>query len=285
MRSEALLQWQGTLVLLRKEVIRFRKVSVQTVLAPVLSAVLFLIVFQHVLAGRMNLPGEMSYAAFLVPGLAMMALQQNAFANSSSSLTQSKVTGNLVFLLLTPLPAWSWFVGYVGGGVVRGLVVGLAVWLSTLPFVWTWPVHPGYALAMLLIAAVLMSALGLLAGLWADKWDQLSLFQSFLINPLSFLAGVFYSVQSLQEPWKQLAWIDQLLLWGMIRPASTSCLTSSRTDARNSPSVLGIFTGGKLKVFTRPAQASVSDSPATLEHHTTDQADGDAKTDRNREIQ
>ncbi|NCW33945.1 MAG: metal-dependent hydrolase [Betaproteobacteria bacterium] len=187
------------------QVIRFRKVSVQTVLAPVLSAVLFLIVFQHVLAGRMNLPGEMSYAAFLVPGLAMMALQQNAFANSSSSLTQSKVTGNLVFLLLTPLPAWSWFVGYVGGGVVRGLVVGLAVWLSTLPFVWTWPVHPGYALAMLLIAAVLMSALGLLAGLWADKWDQLSLFQSFLINPLSFLAGVFYSVQSLQEPWKQLA--------------------------------------------------------------------------------
>ncbi|NDA05884.1 MAG: hypothetical protein EBZ08_11900 [Betaproteobacteria bacterium] len=84
-------------------------------------------------------------------------------------------------------------------------MVGLAVWLSTLPFVWTWPVHPGYALAMLLIAAVLMSALGLLAGLWADKWDQLSLFQSFLINPLSFLAGVFYSVQSLQEPWKQLA--------------------------------------------------------------------------------
>ncbi|NDH44647.1 MAG: hypothetical protein EBX62_12660, partial [Betaproteobacteria bacterium] len=135
-----------------------------------------------------------------------------ALGNDSSSLdflpdklTQSKVTGNLVFLLLTPLPAWSWFVGYVGGGVVRGLVVGLAVWLSTLPFVWTWPVHPGYALAMLLIAAVLMSALGLLAGLWADKWDQLSLFQSFLINPLSFLAGVFYSVQSLQEPWKQLA--------------------------------------------------------------------------------
>ncbi|NCW26025.1 MAG: metal-dependent hydrolase, partial [Betaproteobacteria bacterium] len=86
-----------------------------------------------------------------------------------------------------------------------GLVVGIAVWLSTLPFVWTWPLYPGYALAMLLIAAVLMSALGLLAGLWADKWDQLSLFQSFLINPLSFLAGVFYSVQSLEEPWKSLA--------------------------------------------------------------------------------
>jgi ABC-2 type transport system permease protein len=110
--------------------------------------------------------GAISYAAFLVPGLAMMALQQNAFANSSSSLTQSKVTGNLVFLLLTPLPAWSWFLGYVGGGVVRGLVVGIVVWLSTLPLVWTWPLHPGYALAMLLIAALLMSALGLLAGLW-----------------------------------------------------------------------------------------------------------------------
>jgi ABC-2 type transport system permease protein len=203
--SERVLQWRGTLVLLRKEIIRFRKVSVQTVLAPVVSAVLFLIVFQHVLAGRIELPGGISYAAFLVPGLAMMALQQNAFANSSSSLTQSKVTGNLVFLLLTPLPAWSWFLGYVGGGVVRGLVVGIVVWLSTLPLVWTWPLHPGYALAMLLIAALLMSALGLLAGLWADKWDQLSLFQSFLINPLTFLAGVFYSVQSLQEPWKSLA--------------------------------------------------------------------------------
>jgi len=177
--SERVLQWRGTLVLLRKEIIRFRKVSVQTVLAPVVSAVLFLIVFQHVLAGRIELPGGISYAAFLVPGLAMMALQQNAFANSSSSLTQSKVTGNLVFLLLTPLPAWSWFLGYVGGGVVRGLVVGIVVWLSTLPLVWTWPLHPGYALAMLLIAALLMSALGLLAGLWADKWDQLSLFQSF----------------------------------------------------------------------------------------------------------
>jgi len=203
--TEYVLRWRGTYFLLRKEIIRFRKVSVQTVLAPVLSAVLFLIVFQHVLAGRIDLPGGMSYAAFLVPGLAMMALQQNAFANSSSSLTQSKVTGNLVFLLLTPLPAWSWFVGYVGGGVVRGLVVGVAVWLSTLPLVWTWPAYPIHALAMLLIAAVLMSALGLLAGLWADKWDQLSLFQSFLINPLTFLAGVFYSVQSLAEPWKSLA--------------------------------------------------------------------------------
>ena len=203
--SERVLQWRGTFFLLRKEIIRFRKVSVQTVLAPVLSAVLFLIVFQHVLAGRIDLPGGMTYAAFLVPGLAMMALQQNAFANSSSSLTQSKVTGNLVFLLLTPLPAWSWFLGYVGGGVIRGIVVGVAVWLSTLPLVWTWPVYPLYALAMLVIAAVLMSALGLLAGLWADKWDQLSLFQSFLINPLTFLAGVFYSVQSLFEPWKSLA--------------------------------------------------------------------------------
>lgn len=197
--------WRGALALLHKEVKRFRKVSVQTVLAPVISAVLFLVVFQQVLRGRIDLPGGISYAAFLVPGLAMMSLQQNAFANSSSSITQSKVTGNLVFLLLSPLPAWGWFLGYVGGGCVRGLVVGLCVWLSTLPFVLTFPVHPGFTLLILMVSAWLMSALGLIAGLWAEKWDQLSVFQSFIINPLTFLAGVFFSVDALAEPWRTLA--------------------------------------------------------------------------------
>lgn len=204
-RSFGSVAWWGAYALLHKEVKRFRKVSVQTVLAPVISAVLFLVVFQQVLSGRIDLPGGISYAAFLVPGLAMMSLQQNAFANSSSSLTQSKVSGNLVFLLLSPLPAWGWFLGYVGGGLVRGVVVGLSVWISTLPFVLTIPEHPLFTLAILAVSAWLMSALGLIAGLWAEKWDQLSVFQSFIINPFTFLAGVFFSVESLSEPWRTLA--------------------------------------------------------------------------------
>lgn len=202
------LAWRGAFALLHKEVRRFRKVSVQTVLAPVISAVLFLVVFQQVLSGRLDLPGGISYAAFLVPGLAMMSLQQNAFANASSSLTQSKVTGNLVFLLLSPLPAWGWFLGYVGGGFVRGLVVGVCVWLSTLPFVITVPVHPAFTLLILAVSAWLMSSLGVIAGLWAEKWDQLSVFQSFIINPFTFLAGVFFSVDSLPDPWRSLAHLN-----------------------------------------------------------------------------
>ena len=121
--------WQ---TLLYKEVLRFWKVAFQTVAGPVLTAMLYLLIFGHALESHVKVYDQVSYTAFLVPGLAMMSVLQNAFANSSSSLIMSKVMGNLVFLLLTPLSYWNWFVAYVGASVIRGLVVGLGVFAVSL---------------------------------------------------------------------------------------------------------------------------------------------------------
>ncbi len=194
----------GLRTLLRKEILRFWKVAFQTIAAPVLTAVLYLLIFGHVLEGRLEVHG-LAYGTFLLPGLVMMSVLQNAFANSSSSLIQSKVTGNLVFLLLTPLDARAWFIAYVGAAVVRGLAVGLGVGLVALWFV-PWqglqPASLPWALAFGLLGAALMGALGLIAGLWADKFDQLAAFQNFLVMPMTMLAGVFYSVDGLPPFWK-----------------------------------------------------------------------------------
>jgi len=187
----------GTRTLLYKEVLRFWKVSFQTVAAPVLTAMLYLLIFGHVLEGRVKVFGTVGYTSFLIPGLVMMSVLQNAFANSSSSLIQSKITGNLVFLLVTPLSHWAWFVAYVGASVVRGAAVGAGVLLVT---VWFAPLHVDNVLwiAFFTIAgAALMGALGLVAGLWAEKFDQIAAFQNFIIMPMTFLSGVFYEVSHL----------------------------------------------------------------------------------------
>jgi len=192
----------GTRTLLYKEVLRFWKVSFQTVAAPVLTAILYLLIFGHVLEGRVTVFGTLGYTSFLIPGLVMMSVLQNAFANSSSSLIQSKITGNLVFLLVTPLSHWAWFLAYVGASVVRGVVVGSGVLLVT---VWFAPLHlaaPGWVVFFTVAGATLMGALGLVAGLWAEKFDQIAAFQNFIIMPMTFLSGVFYSVQSLPPFWQ-----------------------------------------------------------------------------------
>jgi ABC-2 type transport system permease protein len=191
----------GAGTLFRKEVLRFWKVGFQTVAAPVLTAVLYLLIFGHVLEGRAEVFPGVGYTSFLVPGLVMMSVLQNAFANSSSSLVQSKITGNLVFLLVTPLSHWAWFLAYVGASVVRGLAVGLGVLAVTL---WFAPLHasePWWIVIFAVLGAGMMGALGLIAGLWADKFDQMAAFQNFIIMPLTFLSGVFYSVHSLPGPW------------------------------------------------------------------------------------
>ena len=191
----------GARTLLYKEVLRFWKVSFQTVAAPVLTAILYLLIFGHVLEGRVTVFGSVGYTSFLIPGLVMMSVLQNAFANSSSSLIQSKITGNLVFLLVTPLSHWAWFVAYVGASVVRGVVVGAGVMLVT---VWFAPLHlagPGWVILFTVAGATLMGALGLVAGLWAEKFDQIAAFQNFIIMPMTFLSGVFYSVHSLPPFW------------------------------------------------------------------------------------
>lgn len=194
----------GVLALLKKEIRRFTKVFIQTILAPTVSSLLFLVIFAFLLEGRLEpLPG-VSYSAFLVPGLVMMTLQQNAFANTSSSLTQSKIIGTLIFLMLSPMRPWEWLAGYLGGAVARGLLCGLSVWLASLPFIDVPIAHPFWLLGFGLIACLFMGSLGIIAALYAEKWDHVAAFQNFLINPLTFLAGVFYSTHLLPPVWQTL---------------------------------------------------------------------------------
>ena len=190
------------ITLFGKELLRFWKVFVQTVAAPVLTALLYLVVFAHALEGRVRIYEGVSYAQFLVPGLVMMSVLQNAFANSSSSLIQSKMTGNIVFILLPPISQGEFFGAYVGAAVVRGLVVGAGVALAALAFVPLGLQAPLWALAFAVLGAALLGALGLVAGIVSEKIDQLAAFQNFFIMPLTFLSGVFYSVHSLPPLWR-----------------------------------------------------------------------------------
>jgi ABC-2 type transport system permease protein len=188
-----------------KEVLRFWKVSVQTVAAPVLTALLYLVIFGHALEGRLAAFSGIDYASFLVPGLVMMSVLQNAFANSSSSLMQSKITGNVVFVLLPPISYLEFFAAYVLAAIVRGLVVGAGVMLVTVWFVDLRLEAPLWTLVFGLASAALAGALGLIAGIFSEKVDQLAAFQNFVILPLTMLAGVFYSVHALPAPWQQLS--------------------------------------------------------------------------------
>ncbi|MDO8451049.1 MAG: ABC transporter permease [Rhodoferax sp.] len=197
--------WQ---TLLYKEVLRFWKVAFQTVAGPVLTAMLYLLIFGHALEAHVKVYDKVSYTAFLVPGLAMMSLLQNAFANSSSSLIMSKVMGNLVFLMLTPLSYMNWFVAYVGAAVIRGLVVGLGVFAVSALFTDVSFAAPLWIAAFAVMGAALMGTLGLIAGLWAEKFDQLAAFQNFVVMPMTFLSGVFYSIHSLPAFWQNVSHLN-----------------------------------------------------------------------------
>jgi ABC-2 type transport system permease protein len=191
----------GFLTLFYKELLRFWKVFIQTVAAPVLTALLYLVVFAQALEGRMRVYDSVPYTEFLVPGLVMMSVLQNAFANSSSSLIQSKITGNIVFILLAPLSHLELFGAYVAASIVRGLVVGAGVALVAAWFVPVKLVAPLWTVVFAVLGAGLLGALGLLAGILSEKIDQLAAFQNFVIMPLTFLSGVFYSVHSLPPAW------------------------------------------------------------------------------------
>jgi ABC-2 type transport system permease protein len=191
----------GFYTLLRKEVWRFGKVIVQTVLTPVVTALLYLLIFRHLLEGRLEIYPGLSYGAFLVPGLVMMSMIQNAFANTSSSVIQSKMTGNLVFVLLAPLSATELFGAFVLAAVLRGVLVGIGVVAVAAPLAGVAIVHPVWMVTFGLIGCCVLGALGLIVGVWAEKFEQLAAFQNFIILPLSFLSGVFYSIQTLPAPW------------------------------------------------------------------------------------
>ncbi len=195
----------GWRTLLYKEVLRFWSVGFQTVAAPVLTAMLYMLIFGHVLDSGVKVYGTVSYTAFLVPGLVMMSVLQNAFANSSSSLIQSKIMGNLVFVLLTPLGHWSWFFAYVGSSIARGLVVGAGVMAVTYWFGQPGIVAPLWIAVFAFLGAGMLGAMGLVAGLWAEKFDQMAAFQNFVIMPMTFLSGVFYSIHSLPSFWQHVS--------------------------------------------------------------------------------
>ena len=198
----------GFPTLLYKELVRFWKVGVQTVAAPVLTALLYLLVFAHALEGRMQVYDGVGYSAFLVPGLVMMSVLQNSFANSSSSLIQSKITGNLIFVLLTPISHVEFFCAYVLAAIARGLTVGLSVLAVTAWFVKLPLASPLWIVAFALAGSAILGALGLVAGIWADKFDQIAAFQNFIILPLTFLSGVFYSIHSLPPFWQGLSHLN-----------------------------------------------------------------------------
>lgn len=197
--------WRGFFTLFKKEVFRFLKVAVQTLMTPVVTALLYLLIFTHVLAQHVEIYPGVSYTVFLVPGLVMMTVIQNAFANSSSSLIQSKMTGNLVFLLLAPISGAEFYLAFVAAAVVRGLMVGTGVYLVATLLVDV-PIHSlGMLLAFAVLGSALLGALGVVAGLWADKFEQLAAFQNFVILPLSFLSGVFYSIHALSDFWREIS--------------------------------------------------------------------------------
>jgi ABC-2 type transport system permease protein len=199
------MNFTGFYTLFKKEILRFWKVGFQTLSAPILTALLYQLIFSHVMDGRPNILPGVSYTAFLIPGLAMMSMLQNAFANASSSLIQSRITGNLIFILLPPISTPAFFCAYVGAAIVRGLVVGLGVIAVTAWFGLPMPHHVGWILLFAFLGCAIMGMFGLLAGIVAEKFDQLAAFQNFLIMPLTFLSGVFYSINTLPPFWRALS--------------------------------------------------------------------------------
>ena len=198
-------QWRGTYTLFKKEILRFWRVAFQTVASPVLTALLYLLIFSHVLEGHVQVFAGVPYTAFLIPGLIMMSLLQNAFANSSSSLVQSKVMGNIIFVLLTPLTYLQFFMAFLAAAIVRGLMVGLAIYFVAIWFVDIPLVHPLWIFTFAFLGSALLGTFGIIAGIWADKFDQMAAFQNFVIMPLTFLSGVFYSIHSLPPFWQTVS--------------------------------------------------------------------------------
>ena len=193
------------ITLFYKEILRLRKVAFQTLLAPILTTLLYLLIFSQVLGKHVQVYPGVGYTAFLIPGLIMMSVLQNAFANSSSSLIQSKITGNLVFVLLAPISYGEFFAAYILASVVRGLVVGAGVYLVALWFAQPAMHNPLWIMLFAMLGSALMGSLGMVAGIWAEKFDQLAGFQNFIIMPLTFLSGVFYSIHSLPSFWRDLS--------------------------------------------------------------------------------
>jgi len=193
--------WLGLRTLLLKEIRRFLRVPGQTVLSPLISTALYFVVFGVSLGGRMEEVTGHAYLPFIVPGLIFLGLANNAFLNSSSSLFIMKIQGTVVDLLAAPLGPMEILLGFVGGAMVRGLIVGLLTWAVALTFTGLQLAHPAATFAFLMGTAYVFSVLGLIAAVWAEKFEQINFFPTFVMLPLTFLGGVFYSIRQLPEPW------------------------------------------------------------------------------------
>ncbi|WP_372800322.1 ABC transporter permease [Paracoccus seriniphilus] len=197
--------WLGLYTLARREVMRFMAVWQQTIFAPLMTAALFVLVFALALGqGRGQIMG-LPYLQFLGPGILMMTVIQNSFANTSSSITSAKVQGNIVDTLMPPLSAGELLTGYLAGSVVRASLVATVIGTGMVIVTGAGIAHPLWAIAFVLLAALLLGGLGILAGILVQKFDQMAAITNFLITPLSFLSGTFYSVDALPEPFRTLS--------------------------------------------------------------------------------
>ena len=200
--------WAGCWALFHKEVKRFMSVATQTIFAPVISTLLYLLIFGKVISPDVHTFEGVGYSAFLIPGLVMMAILQNAFANSSSSLIQAKMHGNFTFVMLSPLSPAEIYLAFTTAAVVRGLVVGVAVLLvGIIGYHLPWE-HPLWMLLFATLSAAVLGSMGLLAGIVSTKYDHLAAFQNFIIMPLTFLSGVFYSIHDLPLFWQTFSHLN-----------------------------------------------------------------------------
>ena len=195
----------GFYTLFHKELLRFWKVGLQSIFAPMIATLIYLFIFSHVLEERAQAYPGVTYPVFLIPGLLMMAMLQNSFANSSSSLIQSKISGSIVFVLLSPLSYMEVFVAYVLASIVRVVLVGAGIYLVILIF-FDMPLQSfSWVFIFALIGNGFLGVLGVIAAIWAEKFDQLAAFQNFVILPLTFLSGVFYTIHSLPPFWESIS--------------------------------------------------------------------------------
>lgn len=197
--------------LFRKEIKRFGKVWLQTVLAPLVTTSLYFLVFGLALGSRLREVDGVPYVAFVVPGLMMLAMINAAFLNTSSSLFQSKVNGTIVDLLVAPIGPGEILLAYVAAGMVRSLLVGLLVYGVAAAFLGPPMAHPGWAVFFAATVAATFALLGLVVAVWAEKFDHLSIFPNLVLTPLTFLGGVFYSVDMLPEPWGTVSRLNPIL--------------------------------------------------------------------------
>ncbi len=203
-----MINWRGTQTLFAKEVWRFIKVAIQTIITPVVTVLLYLLVFSSVLSKHMEVYTNVSYTAFLIPGLIMMSVLQNAFANNSSSLFQSKLNGNIIFMLLAPLSSLEIYIAFTCAGILRGALVGIGAWLISCFFL-VIPIHNIWILIFFtVLGGAILGSLGMISAICADKWDHIAAFQHFVVMPLSFLSGSFYSMDTLPGFWQKVSLLN-----------------------------------------------------------------------------